>query len=442
MFARNLSRTLFGLALLLAALSVAWAPPEPAAAPRTPGLESVAASNVGPEITISARDSLEYSPAIAYNSKHNEYLVVWENDWGGGYHDVYAQRISGSGQLLSWFALTTVHSQTNPAAAYDPVNDRYLVVWAYDHWGNGTDWDVHGRFVPWNGPPDPTDFPICSWSSNQGRPAVAYGRAQEEFLVVWTNTAPGVLGYISAVRITAATGGFPDGDGFTVSSGAQIRDFPDVAYNLARNEYLVTWDLEISASNLDIWGMRLSGTGVPLTGGSPTVTGEFVIAGWPSFEAAPAVAACAAADQYLVAWQSDQAPAEKNYAIYARYLNGDAVPGHVYEIDDTTSPELNVDVDCNLAGDRYLLAWQTRYANPMHYAIWARITWPNEDLPPQFLVKLPGSTTDREYPAVAGGRTGYLVAWEHQRDTGGNRDIHGRLLQCVLYLPVVLRNHP
>ena len=215
-----------------------------------------------------------------------------------------------------------------------------------------------------------------------------------------------------------------------------------MAYNLHRNEYLVTWDLEISASNIDIWGMRLRGDGVPLTGGSPTVTGEFVIAGWPSFEAAPAVAACAAADQYLVAWQSDQAPAEKNYAIYARYLNGDAVPGHVYEIDDTTSPELNVDVDCNLAGDRYLLAWQTRYANPTHYAIWARNAWPNENLPPQFLVKLPGSTTDREYPAVAGGRIGYLVAWEHQRDSDGNRDIHGRLLQYALHLPMVLRNHP
>jgi hypothetical protein len=438
MFARNPLCTLVGLALLLAVVSIAWVPPEPAVAPRAPAFESVAASNVGPEIIISERNSAEYSPAIAYNSKHNEYLVVWENDWGGGYHDIYAQRISGSGQLLSWFALTTVHSQTNPAVAYDPVNDRYLVVWAYDSYGDGSNWDVYGRFVPWNGPPNPADFPICTWPSNQGHPAVAYGRAQQEFLVVWKSEATGVPGYISARRVFAA-GGFPPGDGFTISSGTQIRDFPDVAYNLARNEYLVTWDLELSASNIDIWGMRLRGDGVPLTGGSPTVTGEFAIAGWPSFEAAPAVAACAAADQYLVAWQSDQGPYENNYAIYARYLNGDAVPGHVYEIDDTTSPELNVDVDCNLAGDRYLLAWQTRYANPQHYGIWARTAWPNESLPPQFAVKLPGTATDREYPAVAGGRTGYLVAWEHQRDSGGNRDIHGRLLQYAVHLPLLLR---
>jgi hypothetical protein len=41
---------------------------------------------------------------------------------------------------------------------------------------------------------------------------------------------------------------------------------------------------------------------------------------------------------------------------------------------------------------------------------------------------------------VAGGRTGFLVAWEHQRDGTGNRDIHGRLVQYALHLPLVLRD--
>ena len=100
MFALNPLYTWASLALLLAAVSVAWVPPEPPVAPRTPALESAALSNLGSEIMISERNSQEYSPAIAYNSKHNEYLVVWENDWGGGYHDIYAQRISGNGRTL------------------------------------------------------------------------------------------------------------------------------------------------------------------------------------------------------------------------------------------------------------------------------------------------------------------------------------------------------
>jgi hypothetical protein len=443
MFARNPLRTWAGLALLLAAVSVAWAPPAPPAPPRTAALESIAAANLGSEIVISELSGAEYSPAIAYNSVRNQYLVVWEVDWGGGYHDIYARRISGDGRLLSGFSLANAsgHSQMNPTVAYDPLSDRYLVVWAYDFSGIGTDWDIYGSFIPWNGPQGAVvDFPICGWSNNQAHPAVAYGGSQQEFLVVWKSAGENVPGYISGVRITAATGGLPAGDGFTISSGAQIRDFPDVAYNLARNEYLVTWDMELSASNIDIYGMRLTGSGVPLTGGNntPPAVGEFVIAGWPDFEAAPAVAACAAADQYLVAWQSDQGTGGTDDAIYARYLNGDAVPGSIPMIDDTTSPDLNADVDCNLTGDRYLLAWQTRYTN-LRYGIWARTAWPNGSLGPLFEVRPPGSSTDREYPAVGGGRTSSLVAWEHQRDGDGNRDIHGRLVQYALQLPLVRR---
>ena len=54
------------------------------------------------EIVISELDNSKYSPAVAYNSVHNQYLVVWENVWGaGGHHDIYAQRLSSTGQLAS-----------------------------------------------------------------------------------------------------------------------------------------------------------------------------------------------------------------------------------------------------------------------------------------------------------------------------------------------------
>jgi hypothetical protein len=154
MFNEKPLRILATLTFVLAILLPAWkpasaAPPPPPARPAGPAsTASAGGSGLSTEIIISARDSEEHLPAIAYNSKHNEYLVVWENDWGGGYHDIYAQRMSAGGRLLSWFALTTVHSQTSPAVAYDPDNDRYLVVWAYDSYGNASNWDVYGRLCP------------------------------------------------------------------------------------------------------------------------------------------------------------------------------------------------------------------------------------------------------------------------------------------------------
>ncbi len=423
---RSIAAVMLLLLALGAALSTSTAAPQLA----PPALQ--------PEIPISERESNEYRPDIAYNSKHNEYLVVWENLWAGGYHDVYAQRISGDGRLLSWFDVSSSsNKKMNPSVAYDPVNDRYLVTFAYDFNGDDSDWDIYGRFIPWNGPSASLiDFAICDWTSNQRRPSVAYGAAQGEFLVTWTNAPVGQPSYISARRVYAA-GGFP-ADPFLVSSGAEDRDFQDVTYNLARNEYLVVWDVLKSTTSLDIYGIRLTATGTYLTGGDPMVMGEFPIAGWPSREELPAVAACAQADQYLVAWQSDQDTGGADYAIYGRYLNGDAVPGNVPLISDTTSPQLYVDLTCSANGQRYLVAWQDKYVGG-EFGIWARLAYPNEVMEPEFELVGPRSAADRQFPAVASGRTSFLAAWEHDRDGGTNIDIHGRLLSYFVYMPFLNR---
>ncbi len=397
--------------------------------PSRPEIETIGVDeNLSNEIIVSELDNSKYSPAIAYNSLHNQYMVVWENEWPGDYHDLYGQRISSTGQLLSWFAISTnTKSQMQPSVAYDPVHDRYLVTYIYDVVGNGSDWDVYGRFIPWNGP-DPAliDFVICNWTSGQWHPKVVYGLAQNEFLAVWMNDPGSEATYISGRRIFADGSGFPPGDGFTISSGAENRDFPSVAYNLARNEYLVTWDI-VNAS-LDIYGLRLSGDGIALGGG------EFSIAGWPDDEEHPSVAACNQADQYLVTWQSMVSPPIDS-AIYARYIGGDGTLAGVYLVDNTTAPEAESAVTCNKRGQQYLITWQTMYAGG-NYGIWARRAFRDESMEESFRIVSPGNNADRLYPAVAGGRVNYLVAWEHQRDGTSYKDIHPRLITPItIYLP-------
>lgn len=390
---------------------------------------------------ISALAADEYRPDIAYNSKHHEYLVVWENLYSNWYHDVYAQRVSGDGQPLgnSFVVSTSLYSKMNPSVAYDPPRDRYLVVFSYDAYGTGGDWDIYGRFIPWNGPSASlNDFVICNWaSSNQLRPAVAFGRAQDEYLVTWTNAWSGLPSYISARRVFANGSGFPSNP-FTISSGAENRDYQDVTYNLHRNEYLVTWDVDKSSTGLDIYGKRLDGFGNELTGGTsiPPVTGEFPIADWPDDEERPAVAACDQADQYLVTWQSDQGTGGADFAIYGYYLNGDAVPVYVELICDTTNPQLSVDLACNADGDGYLIAWQDKYVGG-EYSVWARLAFPNWSLGPDFEVVGPRDDADREFPGVAGGKSNYLVAWEHDRDFGVNKDIYGRIIGYMIYMPLL-----
>ena len=396
------------------------------------------------EITVSSLDNDQYLPSVAYNSQHNEYLVVWHNTWGGGGRDIYAQRISSGGELKSWFSITTAalsNSKAQPSVAYDPVNDRYLVAFVYDSDGAGSDWDLYGRFIPWDGPSASlTEFPICTWPTHQWNPKVAYAGTQQEFLVVWANeyqagTPPM---YISGRRVKAADGSFPGGTGsdLTISHGTENRVNPDVAYNLARNEYLVVYD-----NAVDVFATRLRDDAVPLGGG------EFGIAGWPDTEIHPAVDACNKTDQYLVAWQSLQSGTPNHNDVYVRFVDGDGsfpAGGGPHVIYNTSIHEQNPDVACNstTSGSMFLVTYEEQYSNITGpYGIWGRFVYQDYSMSSVFGIVAGTGSLDRTQPVVAGGGANYMAAWEHDR-SASYQDIHGRLVSpYAVFLPLALRNH-
>jgi hypothetical protein len=396
------------------------------------------------EIIISAIDNEKYLPSVAFNSTHDEYLVVWHTTWAGGMiccRDIRGQRVSAQGQLLGnefiiYENLTKDSAQ--PSVAYDPINDRYLVTFIFDASGNNTDWDLYGRLVRWNGvSASYAAFPIITWTASQWNPQVVYaGGIQQEFFVVWSNTytAGTPAAYISGKRI------FPDGSFPSAGSDLTISDLavnyinPDISYNLARNEYLVVWDRVTSLSNHDIWGVRMTGTAAQLGGG------PFVIAGWPDSEESPSVAACNLADQFLVTWQSDVGTGGTDYAIYGYFITGAGALEFVFPIDNTTSPEMESSVACNRSGNQYLVVYQQRWVN-VKYGITGRVVFPNHNMQPAFVIVPPGGSADRTMPAVIGGHGRYLVVWEHQRDETSYQDIHARfVLPYSIFLPLLRRN--
>jgi hypothetical protein len=349
-----------------------------------------------------------------------------------GPRDIRGARISANGQVLGEFVIYehATRDSSQATVEYDPVNDRYLVVWVFDTFGDGSDRDLYGRFIPWDGPSAGlSEFAICTWGTHQWNPKLAYGRAVEEFLVVWNNQhQAGTLPmYISGRRITAANGSFPGSDSdFTIDHPTEQRVNADITYNLARNEYLVVYD-----NTEDILGRRFTGNLGHDFGG------EFTIAGWPDGETKPAVAACREANQYLVAWQSDLITSTHSDAIYARFISGDGTAGSVHQIDDTTGSEVEAEVACNAAGTQYMVAWQAEYTNN-RFGIWGRLVQPNGTLENAFAIVHPFGDMHRRNPVIGGGRVNYLVAWEHSRES--YQDIHGRLVTPrMLFIPQILR---
>ena len=396
---------------------------------------TAATSNQGPylgsEITISAEDNEQYLPSIAYNWKHDEYLVVWHNNWAGS-RDIYAQRVSGQGQLLSWFAIPTsdLKDRAQPDVAYDPVNDRYLVVFIYDYSAIGTDWDIHGIFVGWDGPiPGEQEFTIDNITDNTWTPRVAYNRAREEFVVVWWVDETTDPDYLAGRRLKASDGSIPANNYFEISHASQDRVNPNIAYNLARNQFLVVYD-----NKQDVFATRFDGVGNILGGG------EIGIASWPGPETYPSVAACGTADRYLVAWQNDQPD------IYARFIGGNgATDATILHFDSTTIDEIYPEVGCNSAGNQFLVVWQHQYSSTSGpYGVRGQLVYHDKSLgdPVQIMAPTAGVTAEFTTPVVVGGGSNYLAVWEHDRAGTAFQDIHGRLITPnMIFLPLTLRSH-
>jgi hypothetical protein len=397
---------------------------------------TVAEPYLGAEIIISALDNEQFLPSVAYNPIHDEYLVVWHNTWGAN-RDIYAQRLNGRGELLSWFAVGPTaplnpypNDRAQPSVAYDYVNDRYLVVWAYDTSGNGSNWDIHGIFVNWNGPIQGLhQFNICDWPTQQWDPKVAYSPVEEEFMIVWWTDHTSVPDYISGRRMKASDGTFPTiGSDFTINDTTYLRVNPEVSYNLWRNEYLVVYD-----DTQDIFGSRFQGDGGP-------AGGEFGIATWPGAETQPSVAYCFLNDHYLVTWQNPQPD------IYARFLYGNgALDGAPLHLNYTSIEEIKPKVACSQAGSQFLVTWQQQYSNLTGpYGIRGQFVNTDKTLGIDFQIMAPtaGVTAEFTNPVVgAGGGPNFLTAWEHDRAGTAYQDIHGRLISpYAIYLPLTLRN--
>ena len=165
---------------------------------------------MGPERVISNQDFDEYLPQVAHNSVRNEYFVVWHDVSPFQARSVMGKRVDNMGNTIAEFIIAfedmPPRDNGQPTVAYDPVNNSYFVSWVRDVFGDGSDWDVEGRIVPWDGPS--VSFPafnVCSFTSNQWNPRAAYAGTPGEFLVTWWNEGSGgVNSYISAQRVSTS----------------------------------------------------------------------------------------------------------------------------------------------------------------------------------------------------------------------------------------------
>ena len=294
---------------------------------------SAAGTLLGTNFPISTAARDQRTPAVAYNSTNNEFLVVWHDlrprESVGG-DDIYGQRVSGVGGLLGGEILIstiTVRYRETPAVAYNSTSNEFLVVWDTVGGGSGDCLCIYGRRVSFAGALLGGEFPIQEEEHGSGPeaygPDVAHNSTNNEYLVVW-DTGEAYNSNLYGRRVSS-TGALLGAD-IPISIHESVQLAPDVAYNSTNNEYLVAWhDLRNDAP--DIYGQRVSATGTLLGGDFPISTAA-------SDQTVPAIAYTSTGNGYLVVWQDyrDAACGSSSDIYGQRVSGGGALSGSNFNI--------------------------------------------------------------------------------------------------------------
>ncbi len=400
-----------------------------------PRAASKAGAPIGFNFPISALGDQQVFPAVAYSSEREEYLVVWHNEWPGN-KDIYGQRVSKNGTLAGpWSAISFgPGDRYYPDVAYNSKRNEYLVVWEHKV---GAEYSIRARRVSATGESLGGEVTVASPPTMHDefkKPAVDYAFASDKYLVVWEYHWE--FGVNIECQKLSSTGAV-EGASQTVSgAGVLVRGQPDVAYNRRRNEYLVVWQQrEPSAGKHNIYARRVRGDGTPMHPESIQVNYSV------GDQVDPAVAAVPTAGpqgQYLVVW--------KGLLFGPGYIRatrlggeGDPIWPMFFIQQESTLERGNPAVAGNESAQQYLVVWRQASAPPFAFEGIGARTVPTEGSLLGEATGLGGIFAD--HPAVASGPLGdFLVAFDDQPPLPTGRDIWGQLWGNRIYLPILTRN--
>ncbi len=304
---------------------------------------AVAALEFNPTLSLTAGfpGDLPDNTRVAYNSRHREYLVVYQyhNSILPGPDQIHAARLSADGKYIANYVVSDLpNSCVQPDVAYDPLFDRYLVVWSYTtvplNISTGHDWDIYGRFIPWSGPSNTLNsFEIAAGyneyqtggfalSSDDRNPRIAYSSKSKMFFVVLeAYTLPSYdKAYITGTKVSVDGTNLWQNLSILVDRGHSIAH-PDVAYDSLQDEFLVVFDINDPASR-NVYGVFVASQQVSGTHEKieyyPQLTaisvGQMLYGG----HSHPAVSFCPVTNMYLIVWVTNKHV--DSGELFARYL--------------------------------------------------------------------------------------------------------------------------
>ena len=376
-------------------------------------------------------------PSVAFNSISGDYLVVWQND-RPGFDDIYGQMVSGEGKLIGgWRAIAAGAGaeRRSPDVAHNLNFNEYLVVWEHTNSGTGA-LSIRGQRVDDRGDRVENEFVISApGPGTVHRPRVAHAFSAGSYLVVWERYVQGSPGSDIVGQMVSGDGSLW-GAPIVIAQGTWQHTMgrPNLAYNRARNEFLVAWNQEVnSTGHTDIRARRVTGAGAPLQPPSLVVTSYVQSSTSPSVAAIPQPMG---KGRYLVAWEILWSTGNRH--VYARIINGDGgmtVP--VLDVAGSPLDEFAPAVAGNEKSQSFLVTWITDELSLfLSHAL--EVTIEGELAP----VALLEPKVFADHPSVSSGPLADFLTVFDGQTLSSNLDIHGVQWGERVYMPLVLRNWP
>lgn len=227
---------------------------------------------LGTDFPLANSNNEQSYPEIAYNSRRNEYLVVF-NQKDAETFNIYGLRINNLGQVLATIPITAEandQDQWEPSVSYDSANDRYLVVWmGIDR---GTEWGKDIRSQLLNG--DGSKIGSIQYLSrdenatraidNQERPVAVFVPEEQKYLVVWENESRGGNGTVLDKNGNILIS--PKNFFFVQNSGRIV--YPQIGYSRLNRRLTVTWQEGFNVEVVKVKAQQLTTNGQKI---GPTV---------------------------------------------------------------------------------------------------------------------------------------------------------------------------
>ncbi|MCK4867828.1 MAG: hypothetical protein KAT39_07245, partial [Alphaproteobacteria bacterium] len=396
----------------------------------------------GADFPVTEGGGMQNRPTIAHDPNGDGFFLAWY-DWRNrkttGF-DIYGRIFDGGGQPVTGDIpiVRAKRSQGNPAIAFDTVNDRILVLWSDWRDAKDVDSDIYGRLLNRDGSPYGEEFRIAARRGvAQKTPNLAFDPVRQRFLVVWKDSRHPKYDKIYGRFV--GVDGVPQGEEFPLAMEGNAQDSPSLLFDPRKDQFLVAWR-DVNSVGKDKWEKSVIGSFVH-AGSGPS--GKSFLIAYEKTGCTPLSLKSASFSPkdyfYFVAWSSgrnyhnrlplserrDNRPGyddrPKGLDVYGAFISVDdgSVRGEEFkiasEIDYQEMPSVAYDPN----RDRFLVVWYDLRRAPTNRDndIYGRYITPKGAMSEEFLISDERAPGPRQLPTVAFSprSDAFLVLWEDGR---------------------------